>query len=89
MAGFCSKNFIHEYWNSELLTDIVKGGLVILRDKIFHQKSSLTLRREMNFPRICFLREVIPLCIPNLYNILCTVNTQHTSRHDAIITIRS
>ena len=25
---------------------------------------------------------------PNLCNILCTVNTQHTSRQDAIITIR-
>ena len=25
---------------------------------------------------------------PNLYNILCTINTQYTSRQDAIITIR-
>ena len=36
--------------------------------------------------RIIFLREAIPLCISNLYNILCTVNTQHTSRQDAVIT---
>jgi len=34
------------------------------------------------------LREAIPLCISNLYNILCTVNTQHISRQDAIIAIR-
>ena len=34
------------------------------------------------------LREAITLCISNLYNILCTVNTQHTSRQDIIITIR-
>jgi len=28
------------------------------------------------------------LCISNLYNILCTVNTQHTSSQDAVIRIR-
>ena len=33
-------------------------------------------------------REAIPLYISNLYNILCTVNTQHTSRQDTIIKIR-
>jgi len=37
---------------------------------------------------IFHLREAIPLCISNLCNILCTVNTQHTSRQGAIITIR-
>jgi len=26
--------------------------------------------------------------LSNLYNVLCTVNTQHTSRQDAIIKIR-
>jgi len=41
-----------------------------------------------NFVTFFFEREAIPLCIPNLYNVLCTVNTQHTSRQDAIITIR-
>jgi hypothetical protein len=35
-----------------------------------------------------FFSEAIPLCISNLYTVLCTVNTQHTSRQDAIITIR-
>ena len=35
-----------------------------------------------------FFRVAIPLCISNLYNILRTVNTQHTSRQDAIITVR-
>jgi len=25
------------------------------------------------------MREVIPLCISNLYNILCTVSTKHIS----------
>jgi len=34
------------------------------------------------------LREVIALCISDLCNILCTVNTQHTSRQDTIITAR-
>jgi len=37
-----------------------------------------------------FFRERPSCCVlSNLYNILCTVNTQHTSRQDAIITIRS
>ena len=35
-----------------------------------------------------FFWEAIPLCISDLYNILCTINTQHISRQDAIITIR-
>jgi len=25
MTSFCSKNFIREYWNSEFVTEIVKG----------------------------------------------------------------
>ena len=28
------------------------------------------------------------MCVSNLRNVLCTVNTQHTSRQDAIITVR-
>ena len=41
-----------------------------------------------DYDYLFFLREVLPLCISNLYNILCTVSTRHTSRQDAIITIR-
>jgi len=40
------------------------------------------------WPIYARLREAIPLCISNLYNILRTVNTQQTSRQDAIMTIR-
>ena len=62
------------------------AGLIIL---VQEQESwGFSLRRFLQPLFLPFLFEANPLCISNLYNILRTVNTQHTSRQDALITIR-
>jgi len=53
----------------------------------YDRLTSLFFERERERERVR-QREAIPLRISHLYNILCTVNTQNTSRQDAIITIR-
>jgi len=61
---------------------------MFLKERVGRTQTGQTSVREGNAYRHINLREANLLCISNLYNILCTVNTQHTSRQDAIITIR-